>query len=154
MAVRVSCGNCTPSVIPLGGCVRTPGAGGAGRAAGAAVRGNSHMTVPGSPEGGTFSQPWQPRDASWNLSVLGFTPFKLSRASGPSQDKAQSWSPTLIVTGARVAFPEHPVPAPCHRQSSGNRHSLSRSEEQTGPGPQASPSHFRSPQGPQGLSMW
>lgn len=72
------------------------------------------MTVSGSPEGGMSRQPWEPCDMSWNLSVLGFMPFKRSKASGPSQDKAQSWSPTPIVTGARAAFLEQPVPAPCH----------------------------------------
>ena len=72
------------------------------------------MTVPTSPEGSSFGQLWEPCDASWNLFVLGVTPFKLSKAGGPSQDKAQSWSPTPIVTGASAAFPEHPVPAPCH----------------------------------------
>ena len=69
------------------------------------------MIVPGSPEGGTYSQPWESCDASWNLSVLGFMRFKLSRAGGSSQDKAQRWSPTHTLIGARVAFPEHPEPS-------------------------------------------
>ena len=72
------------------------------------------MTVSSSPEGGTSGQRWEPCDVSWNLSVLGFTPFKRSKAGGPSQDKAQSWSPTPIVTGARAAFLEQSVPALCH----------------------------------------